>query len=420
MTTSVAIVVALVVLAVVVFVTLSRGKGGSQLQAPPAARPLPGARPQPPAKRPSDRPQDRPADAKPPATPSAVETRGESGRPAAAPSGAPIPAEARPPSAPPAGTSIAPAKRDVAGLRKGLAASRGGFVAKLSALFQGKKEIDPAILQQVEEVMLASDVGPKTTQTILARLRESLDRNELHDADAVWASLRAEAVRILGIGGGPVRLAVKPTVVLMVGVNGVGKTTTIGKLATRYKAAGKKVVLAAGDTFRAAAVQQLEIWGKRVESEVVRGKEGADPGAVAFDATNRAKDGGADILFIDTAGRLHTKAPLMDEIKKVRKTIAKAMDGAPHETFLVLDATTGQNALQQASLFKEALDLTGIILTKLDGTAKGGIVLGICDELGVPVRYVGLGERAEDLREFHAEEFVEALFGKGEDEVAAA
>lgn len=420
MTTSVAIVVALVVLAVVVFVTLSRGKRGSQLQGPPTAHPLPGVRPQPPAKRPSDRPQERPADAKPAATPPAVETRGESARPAAAPSGAAPPAETRPPSGPPAGTSIAPAKRDVAGLRKGLAASRGGFVAKLSALFQGKKEIDPAILQQVEEVMLASDVGPKTTQTILARLRESLERNELHDADAVWASLRAEATRILGIGGGPVRLSVKPTVVLMVGVNGVGKTTTIGKLATRYKAAGKKVVLAAGDTFRAAAVQQLEIWGKRVESEVVRGKEGADPGAVAFDATNRAKDGGADILFIDTAGRLHTKAPLMDEIKKVRKTIAKAMDGAPHETFLVLDATTGQNALQQAALFKEALDLTGIVLTKLDGTAKGGIVLGICDELGVPVRYVGLGERAEDLREFHAEEFVEALFGKGEDEVAAA
>jgi fused signal recognition particle receptor len=312
------------------------------------------------------------------------------------------------------------AKRDVAGLRKGLAATRGGFVAKLSALFQGKKEIDPAILEQVEEVMLASDVGPKTTQAILGRLRESLGRNELHDADAVWTSLRAEAVRILGIGGGAVRLGVKPTVVLMVGVNGVGKTTTIGKLATRYNAAGKKVVLAAGDTFRAAAVQQLEIWGKRVDSEVVRGKEGADPGAVAFDATNRAKDSGADLLFIDTAGRLHTKAPLMDEIKKVRRTIAKAMEGAPHETFLVLDATTGQNALQQASLFKEALDLTGIILTKLDGTAKGGIVLGICDELGVPVRYVGLGERAEDLREFHAEEFVEALFGKGEDEVAAA
>jgi fused signal recognition particle receptor len=422
MTTSVAIVVALVVLAVVVLLTLSRGKAGSQLQAPPASRSLPPPRPEPPAKRPSDRPREREAEGKPAsAAPAGVDGRGvESARPGGGPSGAPGAAGARPAGAAPPGTSLPPAKRDVAGLRKGLAASRGGFVAKLSALFQGKKDIDPAILQQVEEVMLASDVGPKTTQAILARLRESLDRNELHDADAVWASLRAEAVRILGIGGGAVRLGVKPTVVLMVGVNGAGKTTTIGKLATRYNAAGKKVVLAAGDTFRAAAVQQLEIWGKRVDSEVVRGKEGADPGAVAFDATNRARDSGADLLFIDTAGRLHTKAPLMDEIKKVRKTIAKAMDGAPHETFLVLDATTGQNALQQASLFKEALDLTGIILTKLDGTAKGGIVLGICDELGVPVRYVGLGERAEDLREFHAEEFVEALFGKGEDEVAAA
>jgi fused signal recognition particle receptor len=421
MTTSVAIVVALVVLAIVVLVTLSRGKAGSQLQAPPTSRSLPAARPEPPARRPSDRPREREAEGKPgsAAPPGADARGGESARPGG-PSGAPGAVAARPAGAVPAGTSVPPAKRDVAGLRKGLAASRGGFVAKLSALIQGKKDIDPAILQQVEEVMLASDVGPKTTQAILARLRESLDRNELHDADAVWASLRAEAVRILGIGGGAVRLGVKPTVVLMVGVNGAGKTTTIGKLATRYNAAGKKVVLAAGDTFRAAAVQQLEIWGKRVDSEVVRGKEGADPGAVAFDATNRARDSGADLLFIDTAGRLHTKAPLMDEIKKVRKTIAKAMEGAPHETFLVLDATTGQNALQQASLFKEALDLTGIILTKLDGTAKGGIVLGICDELGVPVRYVGLGERAEDLREFHAEEFVEALFGKGEDEVAAA
>ncbi len=418
MTTSVAIVVALVVLAIVVFVALSRGKAGSQLQAPPASRPLPGKPSQPPPRKPSERPDERAAAKAPSAAPpSPAETRAPTDRPAATPSAATEGAKA---SAAIPGTSVPPAKRDVAGLRKGLAASRGGFVAKLSALFQGKKEIDPAILQQVEEVMLASDVGPKTTQAILGRLRESLDRNELQDSDAIWASLRAEAVRILGIGGGPVRLSTKPTVVLMVGVNGVGKTTTIGKLATRYNAAGKKVILAAGDTFRAAAVQQLEVWGKRVDSEVVRGKEGADPGAVAFDATNRARDNAADILFIDTAGRLHTKAPLMDEIKKVRKTIAKAMDGAPHETFLVLDATTGQNALQQAALFKEALDLTGIILTKLDGTAKGGIVLGICDELGVPVRYVGLGERAEDLREFHAEEFVEALFGKGEDEVAAA
>ncbi len=290
----------------------------------------------------------------------------------------------------------------------------------MTALFQGKKEFDPAILEQLEEVMLASDVGPKTTQSILARLRESLGRNELRDADAMWAALRAEATRILTIGEGAIRLSTKPTVVLMVGVNGVGKTTTIGKLATHYTSINKKVVLAAGDTFRAAAVQQLEIWGKRVGVEVVRGKEGADPGAVAFDATTRAKEVGADLLLVDTAGRLHTKAPLMDEIKKVRKTIGKAMEGAPHETLLVLDATTGQNALQQASMFREALDLTGIVLTKLDGTAKGGIVLAICDELRVPVRYVGLGERADDLREFHADEFVEALFGRGEEEVAAA
>jgi len=207
---------------------------------------------------------------------------------------------------------------------------------------------------------------------------------------------------------------------LFVGVNGVGKTTTIGKLATRFGADGKKVMIAAGDTFRAAAVQQLEVWGKRVNAEVIRGKDGADPGAVAFDATTQAKEKGVDVLLIDTAGRLHTKAPLMDEIKKVRKTIAKALDGAPHETLLVLDATTGQNALTQAAMFKDALDLTGIVLTKLDGTAKGGIVLGICDELRVPVRYIGLGERAEDLREFDAEDFVEALFGKGEEESAAA
>jgi fused signal recognition particle receptor len=304
-------------------------------------------------------------------------------------------------------------KRDLVGLRKGLKASRKGFIARLTALFTGKKEIDPAILEQMEEVMIASDVGIKTTHAILERLRERLEKKELDDVDAVWAALRAEASAILSVEArGPV--AGRPLVLLMVGVNGVGKTTTIGKLATKWNADGKKVALAAGDTFRAAAVQQLEVWGKRVDAEVIRGKEGADPGAVAFEATTRAKDGDFDVLLVDTAGRLHTKAPLMDEIKKIRKTIAKAMDGAPHETFLVLDATTGQNALTQAQLFKEAVDLTGIVLTKLDGTAKGGIVLGICDELKIPVRYIGLGERAEDLREFHADDFVEALFGQTE------
>ncbi len=322
-------------------------------------------------------------------------------------------------------TTAAPpvaSKKDVAGLRKGLAATRGGFMARLKALFTGKKEIDPAILEQMEEIMISSDVGVKTTQSILERIREKLQKNELADSDAVWAALRAEATRILDIGPAEPRSnsKAKPMVVLMVGVNGVGKTTTIGKLATKWNGEGKKVVLAAGDTFRAAAVQQLEVWGKRVGAEVVKGKEGADPGAVAFEATKKAAELGADILLVDTAGRLHTKVNLMDEIKKVKKTIAKAMDGAPHETLLVLDATTGQNALAQAALFKEALELTGLILTKLDGTAKGGVVLGVCDELKLPVRYVGLGERAEDLREFVAVDFVEALFGRDDDEAAAA
>jgi fused signal recognition particle receptor len=272
----------------------------------------------------------------------------------------------------------------------------------------------------VEEIMLASDVGPTTTKAIVDRLRSELDRDALRDEAAVWSALRAEAVRILSVGGGPIRTATAPTVVLFVGVNGTGKTTTIGKLAMRYRAAGKRVLLAAGDTFRAAAVQQLEVWAARVGADVVKGKDGADPSAVAFDATTRAREQGADLLLIDTAGRLHTRSPLMDEIKKLRKTIAKALEGAPHETFLVLDATTGQNAIAQATMFREAIDVTGIVLTKLDGTAKGGIILAVCNELKVPVRYIGLGERADDLREFSPEDFAEALFGKTEEDVVAA
>jgi fused signal recognition particle receptor len=333
-----------------------------------------------------------------------------------------VEAESKPSVEVPIAMPAVASKKDVAGLRKGLAATRGGFMARLKALFVGKKEIDPAILEQMEEVMIASDVGVKTTASILERLREKLQKNELADSDAVWAALRTEASRILDLDGAakPRDTKAKPIVILMVGVNGVGKTTTIGKLATKWNGEGKKVVLAAGDTFRAAAVAQLEIWGKRVGADVVKGKEGADPGAVAFEATKKASEAGADVLLVDTAGRLHTKANLMDEIKKVKRTIAKAMEGAPHETLLVLDATTGQNGLTQAVLFKEALELTGIILTKLDGTAKGGIVLAVCDELKIPVRYIGLGERAEDLREFVTVDFVEALFGRDDDEAAAA
>jgi fused signal recognition particle receptor len=413
-TTTVALVVAAVVVAILILVALTRGRakgGAQQLQGPAGEAPRGLGAPSAPAARPSSK--------APPPERAPVPTAEREAQPPArgskpAPAEAPISIEVEPAvSVPP------PVRKDVAGLRKGLAATRGGFIARLTSVFQGKKEIDPAILEQVEEVMLSSDVGPKATSAILTRLRESLARNELRDSAAVWSALRSEATRILGIGGGAIRTSAKPTVVLLVGVNGVGKTTTIGKLATRYNAAGKKVLLAAGDTFRAAAVQQLEIWGKRVGVDVIKGKEGADPGAVAFDATTKARETGADLLLVDTAGRLHTKVPLMDEIKKVRKTIAKALDGAPHETLLVLDATTGQNALAQAALFKEALELTGIVLTKLDGTAKGGVVLGICDELKVPVRYIGLGERADDLREFQADDFVEALFGTGEEEAAA-
>ena len=382
------------------------GRSAPQLRAAPEKdekKPLrarPGAPPPPPTSKPTTT-ADAPAVPKPP-------TPGQS-------------LQATPTPAQPA--SRRTSKRDVAGLKKGLAATRGGFIARLTALFTGKKEIDPSILEEIEEVLLTSDVGVKTTQTILERLRDALAKNELSDSDAVWRALRAEASRILTASehGGGLRLDQKPTVVLMVGVNGVGKTTTIGKLATKLKSEKKQVMLAAGDTFRAAAVQQLQVWGERTGSPVVRGKDGSDPGAVAFDATTKAiADTSCDVLFVDTAGRLHTKAPLMDEIKKVKKSIAKALDGAPHETLLVLDATTGQNALNQAALFKDALDLTGIVLTKLDGTAKGGIVLAIADVLQIPVRYVGLGERAEDLREFYPDEFVEALFARGGDDEESA
>ncbi len=312
--------------------------------------------------------------------------------------------------------------RDVAGLRKGLAKARQseGLFGRLRALFGGKKEIDPQIVEQLEEVLLTSDVGVKTTAKLLDGIKERLSRDELKDDDAVWSELRDSATRILDIGDGALRLGHKPTVVMIVGVNGVGKTTTIGKLATRLKGQGKSVVLAAGDTFRAAAVQQLKVWGDRVGCEVVKGKDGANPGAVIFDAIQRAKEIGADVVLADTAGRLHTKTNLMEELKKVHRTLDKAMEGAPHETLLVLDATNGQNALQQAALFKEALPLTGIVLTKLDGTAKGGVVLGVCAEHDLPVRYIGVGERSEDLRDFDAGEFVEALLGTSGDAASEA
>jgi fused signal recognition particle receptor len=336
---------------------------------------------------------------------------------AAEPKAEPRVEKAAPPPPPKAERPAAPTrKRDVEGLRKGLSKVREkeGFFGRLVSLFRGKKEIDPNIVEEMEEVLLTSDVGVKTTGMLLDTIKDKLAKNELSDSDRVWGALREHATSILSIGGGGIALSAQPTVVMVVGVNGVGKTTTIGKLATKLRADGKKVVLAAGDTFRAAAVQQLKVWGKRVDVEVVAGKDGANPGAVIFDAIQRAKEIGADVVLADTAGRLHTKTNLMEELTKVARTMTKAMEGAPHETLLVLDATNGQNAMQQAGMFKEALPLSGIVLTKLDGTAKGGVILGICAEHELPVRYIGIGERAEDLRDFIPEEFVEAMLGQSD------
>ena len=380
----------------------------------------------PPAKEPKKLPDKREPAAKPSKPPKAAEpAKGEPAKRAAKaepdedveeapPIRAPLPSREPP--------LVSPRRRDVEGLRKGLGKVREkeGLFGRLKSLFSGKKEIDPQIVEQMEEVLLTSDVGVKTTGMLLEDVRDELAKNELADSDRVWDALRRRASQILGIGGGGIGLSAKPTVVMIVGVNGVGKTTTIGKLATKLKADGKKVVLAAGDTFRAAAVQQLQVWGKRVGCEVVSGKDGANPGAVIFDAIQKAKEIGADVVLADTAGRLHTKTNLMEELSKVSRTMTKAMEGAPHEVLLVLDATNGQNAIQQAAMFKESLPLSGIVLTKLDGTAKGGVILGICAEHGVPVRYIGIGERAEDLRDFHAEEFVEAMLGGGNESAEAA
>jgi fused signal recognition particle receptor len=318
---------------------------------------------------------------------------------------APAPAVAEKPAAPPVEKG-----KD---LKEGLEKTRHGFVARIGSLI-GRKQIDQALIDQLEEILFTADIGAKTSQKLFESVKQSLSRNELKDADAVWAVIRKESEAILARAqekaGAFDPSRAKPFVLLTIGVNGVGKTTTIGKLAAKLTAEGKKVILAAGDTFRAAATEQLEIWGQRTGVPVVKGKEGGDPSAVLFDAVKRAQTEGFDVVICDTAGRLHTKENLMAELEKVRRVMKKAMPDAPHETILVLDATNGQNAIAQAATFKQAMDITGIVLTKLDGTAKGGVILGICDELQVPVRFIGIGEKVADLRPFSAHEFVEALY----------
>ncbi|MEI6206459.1 MAG: signal recognition particle-docking protein FtsY [Desulfuromonadales bacterium] len=296
-------------------------------------------------------------------------------------------------------------------LKQGLQKTKDGLVGRIDALVLGKKEIDADTLEELEEILITSDVGVKTTVELIRTLEQRLGRNELKDGAALRAALKGEILARLNAHHSKLELeSRKPFVLLVIGVNGVGKTTTIGKLASRFTADGKKVLLAAADTFRAAAAEQLEIWGKRSGVDVIRHKEGADPSAVVFDACKAAVARGVDILIVDTAGRLHTKVNLMEEMKKIRRVIDREISGAPHETVLVLDAATGQNAISQTRLFKEAAGVTGLVLTKLDGTAKGGIVVAVSHEFALPVRYIGVGEAIEDLRDFEPQEFTDALF----------
>jgi fused signal recognition particle receptor len=294
-------------------------------------------------------------------------------------------------------------------LKEGLAKTRKGFIEKVESLFTGR-EIDAETLEELEEILITADVGMKAVEEMMDSIREKAKKGEVKDTTALIEMLKKEMISILDHPHPLIAHGDRPFVILAIGVNGVGKTTTIGKLASRFSSQGLSVILAAGDTFRAAGIEQLEIWAKRAHAQFVQHQSGSDPAAVAFDAIAAARHRGVDVVIIDTAGRLHTKSPLMEELKKVKRVIEKAMPGTPQEILLVIDATTGQNALRQAEMFNNAIGVTGIALTKLDGTAKGGIIFAIKKELGIPVRLIGIGEGLDDLRDFNPQEFVEALF----------
>lgn len=298
-------------------------------------------------------------------------------------------------------------------LRDGLTKTREGFVRRIDQAIRRYDRIDEDLLEEIEEILLQTDVGIETTMKIIDGLRERTTQERTKNPAEIHEILREEMTRILERHPPDVLVSGQhhPHVIMVVGVNGTGKTTTIGKMASRYRQEGKTVLLAAADTFRAAAIEQLDVWGKRANVDIVRHQQGADPAAVAFDALQAAIARDVDVLIIDTAGRLHTKTNLMEELKKIKRILGKQVEGVPHETLIVLDGTTGQNALSQAKIFHEAMDgLTGIVLTKLDGTAKGGIVLAISDRLSIPVRMIGVGEGIEDLHDFDARTFVDALF----------
>ncbi len=303
-------------------------------------------------------------------------------------------------------------------LMEGLAKTRDSVIEKVTRVIKAKRKIDDELLDEIEEILLLGDVGVATTSTIIENLRERVKRERYEDAEELHHLLREEMAALfkendIRTDGTSIEVpeGVSPFVIMVVGVNGVGKTTTIGKLAFNYRSSGKHVIIGAADTFRAAANEQLEIWAQRAGVDIIQQKHGSDPAAVAFDTLQSALARKADVVIIDTAGRLHTKANLMEELKKIKRVMAKIMPDAPHEVLLVLDATTGQNAIQQARQFSQAVDVTGLVVTKLDGTAKGGVVIGVSSELAVPVKYIGVGEQINDLQVFDHDAFVGALFG---------
>jgi fused signal recognition particle receptor len=296
------------------------------------------------------------------------------------------------------------------GLRDRLRRTSEALVGRLSGVLGGR-QVDEALLEELEEVLFTADLGVATAESLLERVRSEGRGQDGETARGILKSAISDKIAKANPGGDAFALAGKPHVILVLGVNGAGKTTTIGKLAAQHRALGRKILLGAGDTFRAAAIEQLQTWGDRVGCEVIAGEAGGDPASVAFDAVKAAIAKDADVAIIDTAGRLQTKKPLMEELGKIARVIGRDVAGAPHETLLVLDSNTGQNAISQARLFAEVADITGLVLTKMDGTAKGGVLVGLADEFSIPVRFVGIGEGIEDLREFDPAEFVDALFG---------
>ncbi len=302
-------------------------------------------------------------------------------------------------------------------LKQGLSKTRNHFTSGVANLLLGKKAIDAELLEELETLLLMADVGVNAAQQIIKELTAQVARKQLANADALWDALQIQLTNLLQDCEKPLQITTQhqPYVILMVGVNGVGKTTTIGKLAKHFQQEGKKVMLAAGDTFRAAAVEQLEVWAERNQTPIISQHTGADSASVIFDALQAAKARGMDVLIADTAGRLHTKDNLMQELQKVKRVLTKLDASAPHEVMLVIDAGTGQNALNQAEQFNQVVNLTGITLTKLDGTAKGGIIFAIAQKMKLPIRYIGVGEGVDDLRSFVAKDFVQALFAEPED-----